>query len=212
MRSDNDTRFILIRHAQSVANDLGIVQGVGLDVPLTEKGRHQAELLARYLANTRLDRLYASKARRAIDTAAAILKYAPKIPYAELSELNERSKGGTEGMSKDDFALRYPEIIAAWGNEEDMRPPLGGENFEDVSRRVMPVLESHAREYPGGNLAYVIHGNVIRAIIGTILGAPYGRHPRIGQDYCSINSVRHDPKVRRWVIEYANHSCKPQFE
>ena len=54
------TRFILIRHAQSAARELGIVQGVGLRVPLTPEGHRQAKTLAQALAKIGPDRIFAN--------------------------------------------------------------------------------------------------------------------------------------------------------
>ena len=64
-------RLILARHGETASNRDGL--GLGLqDVPLTEKGRHQAEALAEALAGVKIDAVYSSPLRRALDTAQAI--------------------------------------------------------------------------------------------------------------------------------------------
>jgi phosphoserine phosphatase len=198
------TKCILVRHGKSAANDLGIAQGVGLSVPLTDEGREQAEHIAKKLKDVRLDRIYSSAAIRAVDTASIIRQFHLSVPYEELSQLVERSKGIAEGMKKDEFEITYREIAESWKNELDARPPEG-ESFEDVHYRVMPVLERHVRESPGLTLLYVIHGNVIRVIIGSILHAPFRYMPRIRQDYCAYNVVSFDHERERWEVEQVNH-------
>jgi 2,3-bisphosphoglycerate-dependent phosphoglycerate mutase len=199
------TNIFLLRHAQSQANMLNIVQGRGLLIPLTEKGAEQARNVAEASKNLMFDRIFTSTALRAVHTAAAIRRYHPLIPYEEIFALNERSKGNAEGMSKDNFTKRYPEIIEQWSREVDARPD-GGENFFDVEARVIPVLERHLIEYAGKNLLYVIHGNVIRAIIGYILDVPYGRRVRIQQDYCALTALEYVNLTKRWLVKYINRA------
>lgn len=199
------TKCILVRHGKSAANELDIVQGTGLSIPLTDEGREQALYIAKKLKDAHLDRIYTSTAIRAIDTARVIRENHPSVPYIEMAELLERSKGIAEGMKKAEFETAYNDIVEGWKNELDVRPP-DGESFEDVHNRVMPVLESHVRENaPGSTLLYVIHGNVIRVIIGSLLHAPFRYMPRIKQDYCAYNVVSFDHDRERWEIEQVNH-------
>ena len=121
----------------------------------------------------------------------------------ELDVLNERSKGVSEGMMKDEFNKRYPEILEQWRFELDPRPE-GGENFEDVEKRVVPIIEFHVKEHAGENILYVSHGNVIRVVLGYILNVPFGLRARIKQDYCAFNAVSFDHEKSRWNIEFIN--------
>ena len=200
------TTFYFVRHAKSQAEDLGIVQGEGLEVPLSEEGEKQAQALRQYMADFKFDKIFASKAQRAIKTADAIRMNFKEVPYDELSELNERSKGISEGMLSKDFDEKYPEIISAWKKEEDPRPD-GGENFEDVEKRALPLLAKHLEEFPGQNILYVTHGNLIKVVLGSLLEMTHGKRARIAQDYCAINCVSFDHERQRWSVEYINRTC-----
>ncbi len=136
------TKFIFIRHAQSTAKEDGIVQGEGLNVPLSRLGEEQILKIGEAFKGMTLDFIFSSQAVRAIKTAEAIRRYYPNIPYAEIPELNERSKGETEGMKKDEFKKTYPHIETAWEREEDPRPP-DGESFADVEKRITPLIYKH---------------------------------------------------------------------
>lgn len=198
------TRLFFVRHAQSAAKERGIVQGRGVDVPLTEEGLAQAARLAEALRDERFDHIYASNARRSIDTAAAVRRFHPETPYLELPDLIERSKGEAEGMGREDFRARYPDIQAQWDREEDAVPP-GGENFAAVHARVVPILERHVTEHgPEKTLLYVIHGNVNRVILGYMLDIPHRLQPRIEQGYCAINVAEFDHRSGRWTVRCVN--------
>ena len=127
-----------------------------------------------------------------------------KFSYEEIHELHERSRGGIEGMKKDEFLRQYPDVEAAWKREEDVRPPLGGESFEDVRNRVMPILEKHLGEHAGKKLLYVTHGNLIRVVLGEMLNVPYGLRARIAQDYCGLSLVKYDHERKRFKVEFVN--------
>lgn len=197
------TTFYLIRHAESVAKKKGIVQGAGLSVPLSEKGREQAEVLAVRLRDEKFDAIFTSKALRAIDTAKPMCALFPNTPYREIAELNERSKGVAEGMAKEDFKKKYADIEAAWKRGEDPRVP-GGESFADVEKRVMPFIKNLAEKSAGKKLLLVFHGNTIRVILGALIGAPANLRHRIAQGYCAVNIVEYDADENRWHILRVN--------
>ncbi|TSC76383.1 MAG: putative phosphoglycerate mutase [Parcubacteria group bacterium Gr01-1014_33] len=198
------TRIILARHGRSEAAEKGLVQGQGLNVPMTEEGRKQAEALARFLADFSFGKIYASTALRAIETARLIRAFHKETPYEEIAELNERSKGVSEGMTQTECRQKYPDIEAQWNQELDARPK-GGENFEDVARRAVPLIERHLKEHPfGTTLLYVGHGNVFRSLIGHALNMEHRYRPRIQLHYCAVSALHYDHERKRWIVEYVN--------
>lgn len=199
------TRVYLVRHAMSKAIELGVVQGRGIDIPLTLEGERQALALAERLRHERFDRIFASTARRSIQTVESVRAYHADTPYEELPDLLERSKGIAEGVPRDQFRERWPNIQAEWDREEDARPPEG-EAFSDVHSRVVPVLEKHVADFAGETLLYVLHGNVNRVLLGHMMHIPHRYQSRIEQGYCAINIAEYDHKRERWLVKCANHS------
>jgi broad specificity phosphatase PhoE len=197
------TKLLFVRHGRSQAAEDGTVQGQGIPVPLTPEGKEQAKRIAEHLSHTKFNRIFASTSRRAIETAEEIRKFHQSLPYEEIKEFNERSKGTGEGMKKEDFEKKYPDLVRQWKKEIDARPE-GGENFQDVEKRVIPVLKNHLEQYAGETILYVIHGNVIRVILGHMLHIPFGLRARIEQGYCALNTVVFDHLQNRWIIENVN--------
>ena len=71
-------KLTLVRHARSIANDVGIRQGKDdewRDTPLHEKGEKQAEVVSRELSKQKFDLIYSSPLKRTKQTAEAIAKY-----------------------------------------------------------------------------------------------------------------------------------------
>ena len=199
------TTLIFVRHGKSTAPDNGVVQGQGISVPLSEEGRAQAEKLGEALSSLRFDRLFTSTSVRAIDTAAEIKGRHVGVSYEEIAALNERSKGEAEGMTHEVFSQTYPDIEEAWEREEDPRVP-GGENFADVEKRAMPVIEGHLEHYPGQTLLYIVHGNLIRVLLGVMLGTPPEKRNRILQSYRGVSVIDYDHTKKRFLVRSINQS------
>ena len=72
------TTLIMIRHGQSITNLTKVFTGQ-LDTDLTELGKLQAELAAKALKGTHIDKMYSSDLKRTVETA---------LPTAKDHELN----------------------------------------------------------------------------------------------------------------------------
>src|ERR1051325_9624156 len=87
----------LIRHGETEWNQAGRCQGV-TDIPLTEKGYRQAQLLAQTLADKPLSLVLTSSLQRGKETAMLIA--ARHGLTAELrDELKEWNQGELEGLT-----------------------------------------------------------------------------------------------------------------
>jgi len=91
------TTLYFVRHGETDYNRNSIVQGRGVDAPLNERGRRQAEALARRFAAVPLDAIYASPLRRALETAEAVRRYHPDVPFFQVVDLEEMDWGELEG-------------------------------------------------------------------------------------------------------------------
>jgi broad specificity phosphatase PhoE len=69
-------RLILTRHGETEENKLGIVQG-HMQGTLSKEGIHQAEKLAERLRKEKIDAIFSSDLKRAVDTSKIILSYHP---------------------------------------------------------------------------------------------------------------------------------------
>jgi alpha-ribazole phosphatase len=156
-----EQHFWLVRHAP-VARPKGIIHDG--DAPAdTSDQTALAALRARLPAACQV---YASPARRTVDTAIAL-----GLSPIEESRLREQNFGDWTGR-------RHEEIEAESGSAYDdfwrapatNRPP-GGESFSDQIARVRNCL----RDLPFGNVILVVHSGTVRAILAVALDiAPEG--------------------------------------
>lgn len=160
--------LILLRHGESQWNLENRFTG-WVDVPLSLKGEAEARAAGEKLRGRKIDKLYTSVLRRAIDTADLALAAAgiSGLPTEREAALNERMYGDLQGMNKAEANERFgADQVKLWRRSYDVRPPAG-ESLADTAARVLPYWE--ARILPdlraGKNILIVAHGNSLRALV-----------------------------------------------
>ena len=162
--------LILIRHGQSIWNLQNRFTG-GIDVPLTRKGIKQAKKAGKELKKLgiSIDHVYSSKLSRSVETARFIISNLESLnknkKITQVFALNERDYGDLSGKYKDELVKTYGEKkVLEWRRSYRIKPP-GGENLEDVLKRVKPFLNKKIIPLlkKGKNVLCVAHGNALRA-------------------------------------------------
>jgi 2,3-bisphosphoglycerate-dependent phosphoglycerate mutase len=160
--------LILLRHGQSQWNLENRFTG-WVDVPLSAKGEAEARTAGEKLRGRRIDRLYTSVLKRAIDTATLAFASAgiAGVPTERDKALNERMYGDLQGLNKAEAATKWGDAqIKIWRRSYDVQPP-GGESLADTAARVIPYWETHIRPalLAGENVLVAAHGNSLRALV-----------------------------------------------
>ena len=162
------TRFILIRHGESIANQKELFYGQ-VNGTLTDRGRAQAARAAEYLRDTHIDAAYASDLIRAYETAAiaALPHGMTPIPDPELREI---MAGEWEGVRFDELLPR--EDYQLWINDIGNAHPTGGESVRELAARVRAEIHRLAACHPGQTVLVVSHATPIRSLICGWIGLP----------------------------------------
>ena len=167
------TRFIMIRHGFSTANDVGLFAGL-LDVDLTEIGKKQARLCAEALKNEKLDAIYSSDRSRAYDTAVPIAE-THGLEIIKCPELREINGGDWEGMLYNDIETTYAEEYSIWRYDIGRARCTGGESLCELSSRVLAALKEIAKANEGKYICITTHATPIRAVCTAAAGLPAER-------------------------------------
>jgi broad specificity phosphatase PhoE len=196
--------FYFLRHGATTWNVEGRICG-STDVPLSELGRRQAELLARRLQPVPVEALYTSPLRRALDTALLIGGLVARSPLvdARLAELNY---GEWEGTTFAEIERAAPGLYHAWEeNPADLAPP-GGETGVHLVERAAPFLAEVARRHACGNVVVVCHKTVCRLLACHIMGAPLAEYRRrIPMDNAALNIF--EAQDGRWRVLTLNDTA-----
>lgn len=154
------TEIYLIRHGQSIANFKHCFLGQG-DLDLTKTGFLQAETVAEYLKDVKVDAIYSSDLQRAYHTAlpSAALRGMEVIQEPLLREI---CGGEWENQPFEELLLR--ESFQRWmENDPDMACD-GGESIHELRERVSRKISSLAEENLGKTIFIFSHGTPIRSM------------------------------------------------
>lgn len=160
-------KLILLRHGESQWNLENRFTG-SVDVELSPKGVEEAASAAVMLRDIRIDKIFTSVMRRAIETANIIISIRGwnDVPVERDRALNERCYGDLQGMNKAEAAKLFgEEQVKLWRRSYDVRPPHG-ESLSDTANRTIPymVREILPQVKSGKNVLVVAHGNSLRSI------------------------------------------------
>jgi broad specificity phosphatase PhoE len=135
-------------------------------VPLTDRGRAQAEAAGAALAQVTFDRVITSGLPRTVETARLVA--GPRVPVEGWPELREIAPGRLGDLPEDQLEAAFLGIFS--GVVPGPTPFLGGETIDQLLDRVLPALQRLLADRGWDTLLAVLHGGVNRAILSFALG------------------------------------------
>lgn len=180
-------RIYLVRHGETEWNASMRYQGHA-DVPLSDKGRRQAQLLGKRLAEEKFSSFYASDLKRAYETAE-IISHFHGLAVETLPELRELNFGLWEGLSAKEIKESFPEVLKQWWEKPLLTRIPGGETLSEMVHRTVTAVKKIVERHSGDNVVIVSHGGVIRSIVGTVLGMDLNKYWRLRQDNACLNII-----------------------
>lgn len=155
-------KIIFIRHGESAGNVLHqINDDPARPVPLTERGRQQAQEAASALRAIPFSHAYASQFLRAQQTAEFVLQGRDCVLDID-ARINERLSG-MDGQHVDAFNdFVRDDLLHA--------KPTGGESFVEQMERVRSFMQEIAARHPDGIVLAVSHENPIVAALAVQSG------------------------------------------
>ena len=204
------TTLFLVRHGEAESN-ASLRFGGWSPVPLTDRGRKQAEAVARQLAARAPTAIISSDLARAHQTAMPIAE-ATGLPIALDARLRERSVGVFDGLLFTEAEARYPDAWAKMIARDPDAVPEGAETVDQVFERVSAAIESIVAAHAGGKVVVVTHGIALFHVFAHIcgLGSPRGsQRVFVLADNASVTHVEHrvDPDRTHWRIHTVNDTA-----
>ncbi|TSC82868.1 MAG: isoleucyl-tRNA synthetase [Parcubacteria group bacterium Gr01-1014_20] len=145
-------RYWVMRHGQSEAMMVGVIDAGKGKYRLTDLGRKQAEKTAKRLAKEKIDLVISSDVLRTKETAqivARVLEVGKPVLDERLREIN---LGVLAGKS----VREYSEILPTL-DSRILGKPEGGESITDVRTRMWSFVQEIEKKYKGKNILLVSH-------------------------------------------------------
>ncbi len=189
--------LILIRHGlpeMQVKQD-----GTAADPALSETGHDQAGRVARWLANSGIERLYSSPMLRALETAA---------PISSTLGLDVEVREGVAEFDRDHGAYIPVELLKTMDPERWKAMMQSSEvavgDLQAFGREVVETLSAIVADNRGKRVAVTCHGGVINFWSAHVMGFP----PRLffNPNYTSINRFMVAGSGEKSVITLNEHA------
>lgn len=204
-------KIYLIRHGQTEYNRKGIVQGSGIDAPLNEVGRFQAEAFYKVYRQVAFDRVYTSVLQRSIQSVQLFLD--DGLPHTRLSGLNEISWGEKEGkMANSQDHAYYTSVVKAWREGELHQAIQGGESPLMVMERQKPALAHILEQKEEETVLVCMHGRAMRILLCLMLGHDLSHMDDFHHSNLCLYLLQYDYLSGKFYLELANEqSHLPQI-
>ena len=178
--------LMLVRHGETEWNLQRRYQGQS-DVPLSEFGQRQAELIAERLARHTIDAVYASDLKRAWETAGVISEKCG-LEITSEPRLRELKFGILEGLTFDEAEAQHPEMIAAW-LEDFNNTPQGAETIDLFNTRIISFLDDLKSKHDEQVVLLVGHGGSLSEILRVVLELSPDKRWYLEMENASLSEV-----------------------
>jgi probable phosphoglycerate mutase len=203
--------ILLVRHGeQGFVPNMALSEGV--DAPLTELGRRQAEAVGTRLADQTIDAVYTSTMQRARDTGLAIAGH-HDLTITEMEELVEihlwrdlpQDKGLVEALGEDELRriMREANRSRRWDSYPHAEPR------EEFRARVTNSIDQIMADHVGQRVVVACHGGVINAYLAHLFESELDNVCTI--HHTSITTVRGMDELRR-TVQVNDHEHVRSFQ
>lgn len=198
------TILYLVRHGENPANLTREFSHRVVDYSLTPRGVRQARETATRFTSQRIDAIYASPLKRAVETADVIAERL-HLPVSVDERLREVNVGVLETLppTQETWA-RHDAIFARWLGGDLSACFPDGEDCYTLRERMRGSLAEMVTRWPGGRVIVVAHGGIFAAALPELcVNYPVAREPeRLHIPNCAITEVhmRRDGETLRGEI------------
>lgn len=158
-------RLVLLRHGETVGQSSIRYYGA-TDVALSDVGREQVLRAAARLADERFDVVYSSSLSRAVESAKLVAS--DRRVHYEI-DFREVDFGRWEGLTREEIAVRDPELFPIWQANLARFDYPEGEARADFRARIARGLD-RLLAVPARSALVVAHKGVVRTLLELVAG------------------------------------------
>ncbi|MBU0680796.1 MAG: 6-phosphofructo-2-kinase/fructose-2,6-bisphosphatase [Proteobacteria bacterium] len=199
--------LFLVRHGETFFN---LVDRIGGDSQLTEKGLAQARALAAYFSTVRIPIIFTSNYIRTLQTAAPIAEMQEHSSLIALPEFNEIHAGVCDGMTYQEIQAKIPEVANARKRDKYGYTYPQGEGYATMEQRIHRGLQKvfYLNNYDD-NIMIVGHRAVNRMILSDFVFRQKEEVPYIYMPQDRYYHIQIDPHKKHFELKpYANNQLK----
>lgn len=199
----------IVRHGETDTNKDGKINGASTDLPLNDLGKRQAQALHESFDINKIDRVYSSPMKRALQTAEIINNNHCKIQID--GRLQEIDYGDWDGLPADEVHAKYPQAFDNQGYLRDNYSDFcNGESYQHLAQRLQAFWQDLVTDNHDNAVLLVCHGTVSRSLIQTVLGiSDISQVMQVRN--AGVISLRADEKTGKAFLRYYNRIAPAEF-
>ncbi|MBF0359501.1 MAG: histidine phosphatase family protein [Oligoflexia bacterium] len=198
------------RHGETDWNKIGRFQG-RIDILLNENGRAQAAEVAPKLMDIKIQAIYSSPLKRALETAQIVAKYL-EVPVFQREDLSEIDPGLASGLLQSEIKDKFGvNSLERWASDDESDDEFGFPEGEKKNifrqravaaiRSILNIAENISKNSSNKNVAIVTHGFFLKQLIIAL-----GSKDHYGMKNGEIVHITYDTtQDRLQFIERINH-------
>ncbi len=192
--------IFIIRHGETDYNKQGIIQGKGVNPPLNDKGRKQAQLFFDHYQNEKFEFIYTSTLQRTHETVHPFTSRG--IPWEQHEELDEICWGVHEGQKVDShFRQEYQRLLEEWRKGNIDAKTEEGESPKELQEKQQRFID-YLRAQPYNKVLICMHGRAMRIFLSTLLNQSLGEMDQYPHHNVCLYKLKDDGKT--FTIELFN--------
>ena len=200
-------RLVFLRHAHSSANDAGILSGQLPGVSLSTKGKKQATQLVERIGSSNFDSVRISPLQRCEETITPWLnsKYSKGIKTYQIDDaLIEMDYGSWSGRKLS--SLSREKLWKEIQNRPSTVQFPQGERMRAMQKRALSSVFASIEEKKNGTHLFVSHGDVLKAIVASLLKMKLDDFQSLVIDPASLTVIDFDGEKSRLLAFNDSHS------
>lgn len=173
-------KLLLVRHAESIGNQQGRMEGQG-GSGLSAVGRRQARQLGQTLLSAAWwpSQVYSSPLRRAAETTEILLSrfltgqtpIRRDIPVIYDAALQELGNGIFQDLTWSEACQQYPALCTALEASPEWLPIPGGESLQQGRDRAYRFMQTLLHHHGKGDCLWIVtHGGILQHLVAALLG------------------------------------------
>ena len=178
--------ILLIRHGETAWNTADIFRG-RVPIGLSEDGLKQAEKLAQYLNQKKINAVFCSPLKRALETAESVARL-HQLSAQPVEGLTDLDFGKWEGQSLEIVKTQYKEIYELWRERPDLAKIPDGESLQEARQRSLLALNKIIADCKQGIVVIVTHRVITKLLECALLGLDDSHFWNIEQDTCGVTT------------------------
>ena len=200
--ANNSKTIYLLRHGETDYNLRKMVQGSGIDAPLNDRGRKQAQWFFQFASELKFDHIFTSPMQRNIQTIDPFIK--DSAPYTQLDGLKEISWGNQEGkLLSPESASVYQTMLDDWQSGKLDACIEGGESPNQVAIRQKKAFEVILNS-EHKTILVCTHGRAMRIMLCWMLNYPLNYMDGFEHRNCCFYKLHYEH--RKFVVNLFNQT------